>query len=278
MTHSHRLLVGALLALASGGCTLVADLDSYVSADELGCDLQMRVDNFTPHLADLVVFQAVTRDTDELSAMAIIDPLVDPDRSFRMPHAVAEGPHSFNFWADVNGDGFVQTSPFAGVDHSWQLEDACNYPSNCPDDEPNCFTHVTPFNNLMDPVEVGNDLTLNVVELPLLTGFIEVHLVERDAAAQLRRVVGLYRKDDPEGATELTISLRGLARAGRPYSVDLLVDLDGDGDIDGASEVFTLTEEDGSVYATPVTVDVTTFDPAGDLPEEGILVSPLPGL
>ena len=76
MTHSSRLLVGTLLALASSGCTVVADLDSYISADDIGCDMEMAVRDFSPHLTDRVFFQAVTRDDAQLlRAMAIIDPL-----------------------------------------------------------------------------------------------------------------------------------------------------------------------------------------------------------
>lgn len=301
MTHSSRLLVGTLLALASSGCTVVADLDSYISADDIGCDMEMAVRDFSPHLTDLVFFQAVTRDDAQLlRAMAIIDPLGDADRSFIMPDAIGEGAHAFNFWADENGNGVVETSPFNGPDHSWRLEDVCNWASTCMGEDadlPNCFSHVAPFDAITDPAEPGNSLVLNLTGLPADTGFVEVHLIEVDAVAQVRRVVGLYRRDtplqgtmdpeaDPEGTRcamdadstliECTLVLRGLAVPGRRYSADVVVDLDGNREINGTTEVFSITESDGSAYASPVVLDVSTFDPAGALPEEGVLVSPLP--
>jgi hypothetical protein len=264
------------LSVMGSGCTLVADLDSLQSVDDLGCDLTMRVDNFTPHRGDMVLFQAVTRDTNELRAMAVIDPLVDPNRRFTMPNAVAEGAHAFNFWADVNDDGFVQTSPFAGTDHSWRLENACDYVSTCTDGEEQCFTHISPFDTITDPIELGNTLDLTVDGLPLSATTVEVHLVEHDDRAQLRRVVGLYRRDDIGEIASFNLVLRGLARDNRVYSIDLMVDLNGDGTIDGATEVWELTESMGSVYANPVTVDVSNFDPSGVLPPEFPLVSDLP--
>lgn len=297
MTHSSRLFVGALLALASSGCTIVADLDSYVSADDIGCDMQMAVRDFTPHLADRVLFQAVTRDDAQvLRAMAIIDPLRVGDRSFTMPNAIGEGAHALNFWADVDDSGFVETSPFNGIDHSWRLDDVCNWESTCLDEDadlPNCFSHVAPFDTITDPAEAGNALVLNLTALPDTTGFIEVHLIEVDNVARKRRVVGLYRRDVPIVADEVgenrrciadpvamdiecTLTLAGLALEGRRYSADVIVDLDGNGEISGTTEVFSITESDGSAYAATVVLDVSTFDPAGALPEEGVLVSPLP--
>lgn len=301
MTHSSRLLVGTLLALASSGCTIVADLDGYISADDIGCDMEMTVRDFTPHLTDRVFFQAVTRDDAAvLRAMAIIDPLRDADRTFIMPNAIGEGAHAFNFWADVDGNDVVQTSPFNGPDHSWRLEDVCDWASTCTGADaelPNCFTHVAPFTNISDPAPAGNDLVLNLVALPDTAGLVELHLVEVDTVAQKRRVVGLYRRDvlviggDPTCTADLvamdiecTLTLPGLAVEGRRYTVDVIVDLDGNDVIDGGTEVFSVTESDGAAYANPVMLDVSTFDPAGDLPIEvgpdedhpEQLVSPLP--
>lgn len=308
MTYSSRLLVGTLLALATSGCTIVADLDGYISADDIGCDMEMTVRDFTPHLTDRVLFQAVTRDDiGTLRAMAIIDPLRDPDRTFVMPNAIGEGAHAFNFWADVDDSGFVETSPFNGMDHSWRLEDVCNWESTCTDEDAdllNCFTHVAPFTIISNPVLDGNDFVLNLTALPEAAGFVEVHLIELDTASNVRRVVGLYRRDvllvpdpmRPGGRTpactldvaameiECTLELEGLAIEGRRYTADVLVDLDDNGVIDGATEVFNVTESDGSAYANPVELDVSTADPAGSLPVEvgpdedhpEQLVSPLP--
>jgi len=296
MTHTSRLFCGALIALASSGCTVVADLDGYISADDIGCDMQMTVRDFTPHLTDAVFFQAVTRDdAQNLRALAVIDPLADADRSFTMPNAIGDGAHAFNFWADENDDRSVQTSPFNGPDHSWRLDDVCNWASTCSGvdaDLANCFSHVAPFDAITDPAEPGNSLVLNLTAIPLTAGFVEVHLIEVDDAAQVRRVVGLYRRDVLVNAGEeeprctgdaidmeisCTFTLAGLAVAGRRYSADIIIDLDGNGEIGGATEVFSITESDGSAYANPVDLDVSTFDPAGALPEEGVLVSPLPG-
>jgi hypothetical protein len=264
----NALLVGALLAPFTLGCTIVADLDSYVSADDLGCDMQLHLIEFSPHLNDAVYFQGVTRDSNELRALAIIDDMVVADRAFVMPNGIGEGEHALNFWADVSGDGFVQTSPFAGQDHSWRFEDVCNFDTNCDSGEANCFSHVAPFVNIENPVEMGNTLQLDLVGLPASVGFVEVHLIEHDADLGLRRVVGLYRKDDTGDGPTFGVELRGLAVPGRLYSADVLVDLNCDNSIDPATEVFTVTESDGSAYANSITLDVTTSDPAGNLPEE----------
>lgn len=281
MTHSSRLLIGLVLALGSTGCTIIADLDGYISADELACNMDVAVEAFAPHVTDRVYFQAVTREGDALRAMAIIDPLGVPNRSFRMPNAVREGAHALQFWADENGDGFVQTTPFDnGLDHSWRFDDVCSWPSTCSEDDTNCFLHVGIFNRIMDPIEPGNTLVVNLPGLPATAGVLEVHLVEVDDTTQVDSVVGLYRTDDvnPLNLTtvEFQVELRGLAVAGRSYALDVLIDLDGNAQIDGATEVFSLPAQDGSIYEDPIEIDVTTFDPAGTLPPEGILVSPLP--
>lgn len=280
----NALLAAAVLAPLVSSCTIVADLDRYVSADDLGCDMRLHVIEFSPHLTDAVYFQAVTRETNELRALAIIDHMVVADRSFVMPNAIGPDPQALNFWADVSGDGFVQTSPFAGSDHSWRFEDVCVPEPNCDNGEDDCFSHVAPFVNITDPTELGNTLQLELAGLTSDVGFVEVHLIEHDLELGLRRVVGLYRKDDVGDGPTFGLELRGLALPGRRYSVDVLVDRDGDGVIDPFSEVFTVTESDGSAYASAVTLDVTTSDPAGALPVEvgtssehpEQLVSPLP--
>ncbi|MCA9577528.1 MAG: hypothetical protein R3B40_18870 [Polyangiales bacterium] len=285
MKSFRTLLVGLLLAPCTLGCTIVADLDSYVSADDIGCDMQLNVVLFAPHIEDPVYFQAVTReDPPVLRAMAIIDNLVVPDRSFFMPNAIGEGPHALNFWADDNDDGLVQTSPIRGTDHSWRSEDVCAFDSNCEADGLNCFSHVSPFVEIDNPIEEGNTLDLTLTGLPATIGFVEAHLVEHDADLNLRRVVGLYRRDDTGGGPTFSLELRGLALPTKRYSVDVLVDLNGDAQIEPSTEVFTVTESAGSAYVNPITLDVTTSDPRGDLPpERGLdedhpaeLVSPLP--
>ena len=272
MRRILSLLVG--LALTSG-CTLIADLDSYSSVNDEGCALQMRLDNFTPHRADPVIFEAVNSDGDAIRAIAIIDPLLDPDRAFEMPGAVPRGLHYFQFWADVDGDGQVNTAPI-GADHSWLLDDACNYASTCPDEEPNCFSHRTPFDTLNVTTPVGSDLDLTVSGLPTSAGLLEVHLVEVDTSAEVRRVVGLFRTDQLEDASSRDVLLPGLLIDDVTYAIDLLVDLDGNGTIDPATEVWALPELSGQEYADALTVDTSTFDPAGVLPAEGLLVTPLP--
>ena len=207
--------------------------------------------------------------------------------------------------ADVHDSGLVETSRFNGMDHSWRLEDVCNWASTCTDEDAdllNCFTHVAPFTIISDPVLDGNDLVLTLTALPETAGFVEVHLVELDTAANVRRVVGLYRRDvllipsgpdDPPPLCtlnaiameiECTLTLQGLAAEDRRYTTDVIVDLDGNGLIDGSTEVFNVTASDGSAYASPVMLDVSTADPAGALPAEvgpdedhpEQLVTPLP--
>lgn len=276
MTNPLRLLPAALLVLAASGCTIIADLDSYVSADDLGCDMDVAVEAFAPHLTDRVYYQAVTREGNVLRALAIIDPLGTPNRAFTMPNAIREGAHALQFWADENDDGLVQTTPFDnGLDHSWRFDDVCSWPSSCSDDDTNCFLHVGLFDRISDPVEEGNTLTVNLPGLPDTAGVLELHLVEVDEVTQIDSVVGLYRTDDVT-TTDFSVELRGLAFPGRGYAVNVLIDLDGNAQIDGLTEVFSLPAQDGSTYADPITIDVSTFDPAGSLPEEGILVSAIP--
>ena len=143
---------------------------------------------------------------------------------------------------------------------------------------------MAPFINIENPVEMGNALQLELTGLPPTAGFIEIHLIERDVSANLRRVVGLYRKDNSGGGPTFSLELRGLVFPGRLYSVDVLVDLDCDNAIDPRTEVFNVTESDGSAYANVVRLNLTTADAAIHLPVEvgpdpehpEQLVSPLP--
>jgi hypothetical protein len=270
-------LVGALLAFASSSCTLVADLDSYVSADSIGCDMSVAVGAFNPHVADRVVFQAVTRDGNELRAMAIIDALAVPDRNFTMPNAIRGGAHALLIWHDGERNEMVNPISISGNDHSWRLEDACGFPSTCENGEPNCFAHDGRFDIFEDPVTTGNDVEIRLPNLSLETRLFEMHLVEIDAVTEINSVVGLYRTELAR-VTEgpFVARLPGLAVPGRTYTVDLLIDLNGDTAFQGETEVFAVAARDGAAFASPIVFDIAMSDPTGDLPEQGILVSPAP--
>ena len=93
-----------------------------------------------------------------------------------------------------------------------------------------------------------------------------------DPDAGTRQVVGLYHSDRLGGATTFPVVLHGLVLDDDRYTIDFMVDLDANGEIEPTTEVWTLAEANGSDYATPFDVDIVAEDPAGALPEEGLLV------
>lgn len=288
----------SVISVISGGglsgCTLVADLDRFESADDQAQDFEFTIERFTPHLTHKVFFEIVELETNQLASVAIIEPLGTPDATIRLPNGIPQDPHAFQFWADNDRNGIVNTlSGSGGADHSWRMEDVRDLAvrsrpgSECdamiPTEQPTCFTHVTPFDVLDMPTTPATDFNVTVSLLTETTSFVEIHLVEVDAVLGTRSVVAMYHLRQvpdpvpPETTTEVTLTIPGVARPGRLYDLDTFVDLNGDGiipDMPGAGEgeVWVQSNIDGADLAgatRPVVADPD--EAAGRSPDEGLL-------
>jgi len=138
------------LALSLTGCFALNDTERF-ETDE-GCDLTLRVRDFTPHVRDTFTVRLVQdapngEGSPSLLAQAIFEPLVNPNVDLRMPDAIApltnpeQDRASLDFFADFDGSGGYSGPP---DDHTWRVEDAC---INGPD----LFVHNLDFANLPDP-------------------------------------------------------------------------------------------------------------------------------
>ena len=182
----HRAPLWALLLVPLSGCFVASDLDRFEADD--GCDLQLGLEAFTPHLNQTVEIRGVFRPQDgpaSLRARAILDPLSAVDTSVLMPNAIAEGPHSIDFFADFNEDGVYSDPP---TDHTWRIDDACA-------GAPNPFVHVFDFQALDDPIGLGGDLAASFTGMAADGNAFELRataLIPQGDGASVRRTVAVY--------------------------------------------------------------------------------------
>ncbi|MEM1418466.1 MAG: hypothetical protein AAGH15_26460 [Myxococcota bacterium] len=270
----NSILRGLVLAAALlAGCSAINDTSGFRS-DE-GCNLDLRLNQFRPHLNDRfeirVIHQRIGQTVPTLDALAVFEPLSGPGRSdfnFRliMPNAVFPQeqaglqPGTVDFYAEVNDVGGYQFD----LDHGWRLEGVCldlpaataNAPATpftAPNDQGTVFTHEFFFDDFPDPdgaplgLEVefffdgmsfpdGTDLDLAAAEVHVEG--IELPSRVGDGGVE-QRAVGFFRFSSL-GA----LMRRGDNRARLPdilfdgleYQVRVLFDLNGDGQFNPGGE------------------------------------------
>lgn len=228
--------LSVLGAVALAGCFAFTDTDRF-QPDE-GCDLQLRLRNFSPHTDDLFQVALVRPFADpdtppQLTAIALFDPLEQRDVNLRMPNAVpanddpARPPYRIDFFGDESRgtEATARVYNFPG-DHSWSLPNAC-------EDGPVVFPHDINFVPLQEPA--GNqDLVVFLCDFDW-TGVLEVRLTGTNlpgpaGGVEETRAVGLYRQADTARAGPLVIP--GVVDTGFDYRVEAFVDADRDGAFD----------------------------------------------
>lgn len=147
------------LGLLSGSCSMtVSGLDDLTEDDdacdprgrtELGTDLSIDFRGLTPHVNEELLM-AVTVDVDgeaQVSSMAVLSTLEDPDLDLVLPKMLPAGPSEFRFWADSPPLGVFNTIEDDVVDHQWVRP-------VCPNGEL-VFTHTTPFQDISEATATG---------------------------------------------------------------------------------------------------------------------------
>lgn len=240
-----RRRIGSVLIAASvlSGCTVISGVGDYkvidTDAGDLVPDTQAmnEVRDLSYKFTGMVAHAAVALDiaiVDEANllqarARIILPPPVAnfPAEEVVMRNALTPGKQTLYFFADNDGDGSVDGSAKAIVEHIWIVPV-----------EPNgigAFAHNTNFMYFKDDAYTSLNGAL-VLEMPMPTGVptpdfkecLEKRLGKRlDVKLTLieqSRQVGLFRRyrDTPAPVTE--IRLKGLLDGGSFYRIDVLVD------------------------------------------------------
>ncbi len=235
-----RPMLSFACVVALSGCFALTDTARFEQDD--GCDLELRLRNFTPHTDDRFEVLLLRPSADpevapSLTARALFEPLEEPTLNLRMPHAVpanddaARPPYRIDFYGDQDGSG---NYTFPG-DHSWRLPNACV-------DGPEVFVHNLDFVNLEAP-QVSRALgALRVFLCEAVNGEkIEVRLTGLNlpgpgGAVEQTRAVGLYRGT---GRPNGTIELPGLFDDGFDYRVEVYVDANANGAFDAGEKAWS---------------------------------------
>lgn len=176
-----------VLVLALAGCTVIHDEEFE---QDVGCDLELSLREFTPHVTDVVTLQ-LNRTVDDgatrrLEAVAIFDPLGSENLDVHIPDAVrprtsvTEGLAALDFYAD-----FDDTPGFSDGDHTWVLEDICTSGAEV-------FLHNFDFQPVRDVDRPNTDVLMRPCGEVLAEGAVEVR-VTRLLADDTTQSVGFYR-------------------------------------------------------------------------------------
>lgn len=253
-----------ILLLALAGCTLVHD-DEFTQ--EEGCDLELKVRGFSPHVIDVTQIFLTRANQDgsqrRNEAVAVFDPLGAPNLDLRMPGAVRprtnpnQGLASIDFFAD-----FDDTEGFSAGDHTWTLDDACTT-------GPELFPHNTDFTAIREPVSQGAAIGVRFCDLPprLSRAAVEVRVTrilpdETNPDEVVNQAIAFYRLDDagrrPEG-----ITIPRVANVDFDLLVEVVADLNGNGVFDGTDLAWSYRHSrDAQIRCTDVAIlNRTTFCP-----------------
>ena len=227
------LAAGLACALLAPGCFALANLDRFdihapacTGNATITRDYHWNVTDLAPHRAQLFEMKVVDTTTRRVAAAVVYDPLpstANPTLDGTLTDALAPGAYEARFWADLSMDGAFEVGP---VDHAW-IE---------PVPETGCFqfAHAGPF---LADITPANDAGQGDIVLKL-TGvgeFAGKPLIFR--ASDHLTEVGFYRLDAiPASATGAPpLTLPDLAVADATYTLEVFVDVDGDG-LQGAGE------------------------------------------
>lgn len=229
------------LLLALAGCSVIHGDD--FTQDE-GCDLELRLRGFNPHVTDtttLILNRANLDGTSRrVEAVAIFDPLGARDLNLRMPLSVRprrsadQGLAALDFYADFDD---VEGFSFPG-DHSWVLEDVCTT-------GPEEFPHNTDFIPIRSPEAFGTNVVARFCGSATAFGSsaVEVRVTrlapdETNDSEVVNQAIGFYRLDDitrgPEG-----IGIPLIANTDFDMTVEVVSDRNRNGTFDEGDVAWT---------------------------------------
>ncbi|MCA9611650.1 MAG: hypothetical protein KC586_02720 [Myxococcales bacterium] len=215
------------------GCSVIHGDDF---TQDLGCDLELKVRDFSPHVTDtfsvLLTRPRADGSDRRIEAVAIFDPLGTTNLDLHMPNTVRprtsteQGLAAIDFFADFDDtEGFS----FPG-DHSWVLEDACTT-------GPELFPHNTDFIPVRVPTAAGTNVGVRLCGTTAFgSSAMELRATRliRDEASEgetVAQAVGFYRLDDvtrrPEG-----FGIPAVANVDFDMTIEVVADRDRNGRFD----------------------------------------------
>lgn len=243
--HPMRTLLTFACVFALGGCTFIADVDSY-KADE-GCNLEMRLTEFSAHFTGphrmefLIVNPSQIEPQGNLASVLVLDPTPAIDFDINVPNAIPNRDHEIRFYADVDSNGIVEpTVAGARQDHTWILTNVC-------EPQPIPFVHVFTFQDFTEPNPIGEDLTVRMSGIPEAGGAFELRVIVRitpdptDPSTTIERTIGTYHKPVRENGVDtdadpFLVTIPGIVDAGVDYTLEAWADGNGNGLFDRNDE------------------------------------------
>jgi hypothetical protein len=271
---TRSFLLGLTLCSALHGCSVLHDAD--FTQDE-GCDLQLRVRDFSPHVTDTttIIQNRANRDgtSRRVEAVAIFDPLGTRNLDLRMPGAVRprtsveQGLAAVDFYADFDD---VEGFSFPG-DHSWVLEDVCTT-------GPEEFPHNTDFIPIRIPEASGTTVAARFCgTMAFGSSAVELRVTRRTPDEQnpdevVNQAIGFYRLDDVTRRAE-GIGIPLIANVDFDMTVEVVADRNRNG-------IFEPPGDDAWTYAhrgdAPVSCSALPLDRTGCPNLTTVLREPLP--
>lgn len=258
-------------------CTALIDVGDY--RDD-GCDLDLRLTNFSAHSTDPFEVHLVREPSSStakanLVFRAVAEPLGAFDVDFFVPDlvppraAVDDPGYMIDFYADENNNG-VYDDPNA--DHTWRLPDACG-------EVPHVFPHNINFDRLSayredaecaaDPALCLDDLRSS--EQTVLCGqfddgALEVRVYRQTTTTaspdvEVNVPAGLFRLQTGRNRTD-PLLLEGIVDSSLPHVLELWSDSDGDNAVESSDRLLSINVPDvEDAGACPVDEDGVLLDP-----------------
>lgn len=276
-----------LLALGLGGCTVIADLDSYQT--DRGCDLDLQMVDFSAHFTGphrMEYFVVAPTGVDEqglplgtLASVLVLEPTPSIDFDIVMPDAVPNRDHQLWFYADTNNNGIVEPKIDGVVqDHTWILGSAC-------DPQPNPFVHVFTFQDFERPSGFGTDMVVRFSNVDEVGGAFELRVLvalpdPANSGATIERTIGAFHKPERDdgaggGADPFVVRIPGIVDGGVEYVLEAWADGNDNGVFDPEEDTFWRIDVDGALLDDPLVpfeFDVASPQIASQNDHSGVIV------
>lgn len=235
--------LAAIATLALSGCTLASDFDRFNFDQGAGCDMQLNLDGFSPHVDNYFEIRLVQpQDPPEtpeprLLGRMIYETLGGTNLQAVLPWAVTDRGLAIDFFADFDEDGDFSGQP---SDHSWRvpanLVDAIGEDRARCSEMPNEFPHQFNFEDLVEPTTAPGNFNMSFSEMVPRNAF-EVRVTEivtparpamgmMPAEPEVRRTVGVFRT--PEIVSpDFDVEIPGIIDPTLDYRVSFWTDSNG---------------------------------------------------
>lgn len=250
-------LAAVTLASAAAGCTAIADPSSYHY--DLGCDLTLRLTDFSVHAGSPLIVRvdspgtADVNDSNRQRGVAILDRIPATTFSLDIPMGVVTEDSNLDFFADITApfDVFnAQNEAMTGRgDHSWTIHRSCAASQNE-------FAHNLNFSDFPNTIGPGEDLQFQTSNLLAANANVEIRMTQYDpdldavdGSGDGRYTLVFYRRAADAADDFLTRLIPGMLDRGVASTVEVWVDRDGDQVVDDTS-TGDATDE-GYVFVVP---------------------------